>query len=95
MRYSNEVVRISGKNWKQVNKTTAKKVYDSNKAIMINPCNMRINNPWTAPFEVKKGILEENCWHQDATFDSIVNEFEYYNCNNEMGNYSNFFASID
>ena len=86
MRYTNEFIEIDNKEVKQVNILMAARLYNSGKTIYLNACNMRINNHWTSPMPLNNKEGEK--------FNSMVNEYEYYNCCSERGKYSNFFTSI-
>lgn len=62
---------------KKINKATAEKMYASGKTIRlcaskINPCNI-----W--------GFYADIDNSSGRTFNQIVNEFSYYNCNDETG----------
>ena len=87
MKYSNEFIKIGNQVVKQVNKTTANKLYESGKTIFLNACNMKLNNAWTSPMPLNNESGEK--------FSTMVNEYEYYNCCSERGRYSNFFAPIN
>lgn len=52
---------------------------------------MTIGNPWQSPYSTSKERTEGNAWTERCTFDDIVNEFAYYNCDNERGRYPIFF----
>ena len=69
----------------QIIKSTAKKLYDSGEAIYLNASNLSLNNPWTSPVRIQMNA--EN----PESFESVVNSYRYYNCNNETGKYVNFF----
>jgi hypothetical protein len=86
MRYTGEFIKIGNKEVKQVNKTTAKKLYDSGKTIYLNAANMRLNNCWTSPMPLDNSAGEK--------FKTMINEYEYYNCCNERGTYANFFTEL-
>lgn len=86
MKYTGKILAIQGKKVKQVNKTLAKKHFDKGETIFLNACNMRINNSWSSPMPINN----EN----EKKFDTVVNEFEYYNCCNERGKYANFFIEL-
>ena len=86
MRYKE--ITVNGVNYKQINKTSANKLYSSGGEIFLLPCNVNPNSHWINLMPAKLDIL------QDRTFDVLVNEFEYYNCCNELGRYSVFFKQI-
>lgn len=72
--------------FKKVTKTTAKKLFEAGKNIYLIPCKACINSYWFSPYRVNK-----DC---ENTFQSIVNSFEYYNCNNELGKYTAFYVEV-
>lgn len=86
MRYANEFIKIDNKQVKQINKTTAKKLYNEGETIYLNACKMSLNNCWTSPMPLDNKAQEK--------FSTMVNEYEYYNCCSERGNYANFFTQI-
>lgn len=90
MRYSGQVITLRdlGVRVKQVNKTTARKLYNEGKTVYLQSCNMSLNNPWQSPCRIVSKVY-------DNTFDSAVNAFQYYNCDNERGRYANFFVEVD
>ena len=71
----------------QVQKRTAKKLFNSGETIYIQSSNFHPFGVWSQCIEVNNKDGE--------TFDSIVNSFEYYNCNNnETGKYATFYKRI-
>lgn len=76
------------KNYNRVSRKTAEKAYNAGKLILIAPCNVNMY------FMIRLyGIINDDpC---DKSFDSIVSEYEYYNCNNELGKYAKFFVESD
>lgn len=72
----------------KVQKRTAKKLYNSGKTIYLVPCNVYPSetNMWIKPCDVN------NAKEEMADFDSIVNGFEYFNCNDrQTGRYTSFY----
>jgi hypothetical protein len=43
------------------------------------------------PFDKK--AIEDNAFLMNSTFEDIVNDFRYYNCDNERGKYPIFFVA--
>lgn len=74
----------------RISKRTAKKMYNDGKSVYIVPCKVYANdnNYWIKPYEIKinKDI---------DPFDRIVNSFEYYNCNHELGYYTAFYIKME
>lgn len=71
--------------YKRINKKAARKLYNNNVDILIIPHKC---NPLAAWFI---GITLNN---NGRSFDSIVNEFIYYNCNYAMGYYPAFYMEV-
>lgn len=68
----------------QINKTTARKLYEKGEPFIIVPANMRPDS--VMGIKVQNGI-----WgHED--FDNFYNEFCFHNCNNETGRYPRFYV---
>lgn len=89
MRYKGETFTMYGKTVKQVNKSTAEKLFNQGETLFLLPCNMRVNNMWQSPCPMNK---EQSSWGD--TFKSMVNSFRYYNCDKERGLYPIFFAEV-
>lgn len=70
----------------QVQKRTAEKLFNSGETIYIQSSNFH-------PFGVWSQCIEINNKNGDS-FESAVNSFEYYNCNNEAGKYAVFYKRI-
>lgn len=70
----------------KVNKATARKMYRSGCEIHLLPSKVRLDNEWVSPIAIS---LET---HND-TFDRVVNRYEYYNCNAELGYYSSYYVT--
>ena len=72
------------KSMKRINKSTARKLYNEHKNFWIAACNMR----------PECGILIGSSSFERMTetpFDTMVNSFIYYNCDNERGRYPAFY----
>lgn len=70
---------------KRVNKRTARKIYRNGGTLFVLPCKMRFDNWWHQPLEMSRKKL---C---DDDFDTVVNCYEYYNCNAETGKYCAYY----
>lgn len=79
-----ENVSYNGKNYKRVVKKTAYNNFNTGKTILVIPVNVRFNNMWIQPTSICKKSINE-------TFDSFINHYSYYNCNNELGNYPKYY----
>ena len=79
------MIQTSNK-YTRINKTKARNLFYENKYIYIVPCNVAPNysNQWIQPYMINN--------QAGRTFDQIINEFEYYNCNdNETGLYTAYY----
>ena len=73
----------------RVSKAAMQSVIKRNIEFIIIPCNGRLETPWGLGVAVKPDeMLKEY-----GTFNNFVNHFEYYNCNNELGNYAAFYVN--
>ena len=75
--YSEKYIRIR--------KDVARRLYNEGKTIYLTPSNIVASdsNLWIKPIPI-------NTKYGLKCFDGAVNEFEYYNCNYELGYYTNF-----
>ena len=96
LRYQGQIVTIhrNGKaiRIKQNNKTAARKRYEEGKEIFLHPCLMRLDSPWQSPCPISKATYPDGFV---PTFDSLVYDFKYYNCDSERGAYPIFFVEVD
>ena len=67
-----------GKKWHRVDKRVARKAYKARAVVGLVPCESSICLMWVSSIDVCNAS-------NDIDFDTIVNEFEYYNCNTELG----------
>lgn len=86
MIYSGQTVKIDNKNAFQVNIIRAKRLFNAGRTIYLHPCNMIVDNVWQNPIPIKK--------QEGLRFESVVNNFSYYNCDNERGNRVLFFVQV-
>ena len=70
----------------RVSKLKAKRLFQEGVTIYLYPCMANPSSIWLSP----PGINAE----YDSSFDTIVNHYEYYNCNNELGRYAKFFVEF-
>lgn len=69
---------------KKIRKNTARRVYKNGGSLIITPC--RCHPCLFMGFEISKNSLD------GRDFDSVINEFEYYNCTSETGRYTAFYV---
>ena len=73
---------------KRINKATARKMWNEGNNFIIVPCKcspMGLGALYTSTDLSSEDIPRRS-------FDSFVNEFEYYNCNAETGRYAAFYT---
>ena len=89
--------------FKRIRKDVARRLYNEGRTIYLTPSNVVAgeSNIWVSPyyiayfkihnlfFPIRITNKDNNLTH-NTTFDSRVNSFEYYNCNAELGYYTNF-----
>ncbi len=92
-RYDNNgIVRVS--------KSMARRLYNAGKAIYLLPCKVRFENMWIKPVRAVPDELTtigtstgfDTVVARNKEFETVVNCFEYYNCNNELGRYTAFYT---
>ena len=75
--------------------TTAKKLFEAGAFIRIVPNKMRPDNMWGFYADIKKmdsnsiQMMDDIRYCNDFNF--IIDNYSYYNCNNETGNYLHFY----
>ena len=75
--------------WARVSKRRARSAYEAGNDVIITPVYVDPFNMW----HTHTRINNKRRWGVDVTFDSIVNEYEYYNCNsNEVGRYPAYYV---
>lgn len=78
--------------FKKVNKAVARKMYNCGLSVFLLPCKCRFiplkEEGFIHPFEIN--IL--TCGEVENKFDRSVREFEYYNCNAELGYYASYYV---
>lgn len=70
---------------KKVTKNTIKKMIKENKEVTFYmiPCKVRLNSVWIQPMDFTVTSIEE--------LNTKIANFEYYNCNSELGNYPHYY----
>lgn len=73
--------------FKRINKKEARNAFMNGGTLHIQPCNLPIDSRLMTPYVVSHHNVDDN-----DTFDSVVNAFEGYNCDNERGKYATFYV---
>ena len=73
----------------QIQKRTARKLFDAGKSIFMMPSNLMFDCVWTTPMQTDRSRLG---YHKN--FDSICDDFKYYNCDCERGYYIRFYVKV-
>ncbi len=74
-----------------VNKRRAKREYLDGKTVYLLPSNCGLVNPWVSLCPINK---DNEQWQGD-NFDNRVNNFQYYNCNYELGYYPHYYVEVN
>lgn len=91
---------MSYTSYKKLTKAEAKKLFDAGKEIYLHTNKLSWNNPWQNPMPLKKDFegefsqFEHYVWCVNngypcnwiPQFRERVNNYSYYNCDNERGN---------
>ena len=74
----------------RIRKDVARKLFQEGKTIYLTPSNVVASdsNLWIKPYPVRADKREQS-------FEDVVNIFEYYNCNHELGYYTSFWINED
>lgn len=72
----------------RIGKKQARKLYNTGKTVYLAACNANLKSRWIHPFMINSTNVD--CDGQ--SFDSVVNAFEYYNCNSELGKYAAYYV---
>lgn len=81
-----------GISWTRVSKRRARALYDAGHTITVSPVNMSLNHVWCTYIRIGRKLK----FSLGDSFDSLVNDYEYYNCNgNDVGRYPAFYARTE
>jgi hypothetical protein len=71
----------------RVRKDVARRLFNEGRVIYLTPSNVAASdsNLWVKPCPISKEYGKH--------FDDVVSEFEYYNCNHQLGYYTNFWIN--
>lgn len=77
-----------GKRYARIDKRVARAAYDRNQTVYLQSCKyVPFSDDWPA-YGLDKAHVEESSAPGRHTFDSLVNNYAFYNCNYESGYYT-------
>lgn len=79
------MINFNDKYMVRINKKKARNLFNKGEIIHLLPCKLNINNYWFPACAI-------SLTSDIKSFDGIVNEYEYYNCNYEMGYYCAYYV---
>ena len=82
-----EIANFNGTEARRVERRKAKKFYDEGKRIWILPEKA---NPGSLMFEGSSPFVKTE---DKRSFEKLVNEYSFYNCNKELGTYVKYFVA--
>lgn len=70
--------------YERIRKDVARRLYGKGETVYLTPSNVMADdsNLWIKPYPINA--------ESGKNFDNVVTEFEYYNCNKQLGYYTNF-----
>ena len=88
--------RITMNGYTRISKTEAKRRFNTGENVLFTPCNLR---PGERLFGLSIlaniddwGLASVN--PRENRFDTMVNEFTWYNCNSETGRYITYYKEV-
>lgn len=76
--------------FQQINIRKAEKLYRDGVDIYVHPCNMLFDSVWQSPYKMN---IKDSMWGSE-NFNARINDYKYYNCDNERGKYPHFFIVL-
>lgn len=73
----------------RINKTAARREYEKGRTLYVLPSRTRFDNAWIRPFQMEIARLD------NADFDKVINEYEFYNCMRELGKRAAFYVEVN
>lgn len=80
-------------NYKRVNKPTARRMFNMGYPIKLIPCKVSERVLYHYGHYLPIQISLSTCTTDSNKFDRSVREYEYYNCNAELGYYPHYYVS--
>lgn len=79
-----------GRNIRQVNKTIAKKIYESGGVVYLLASNLDFDNNMSSPQKISKAGQQ----HAGYDFEQIISNYIAFNCDTIRGRYVNYFVEL-
>ena len=73
--------------FKRINKKQARNCFINGGTLHIQASNLPVDSKLMTPYVVNHHNVDDT-----DTFDSVVNAFEWYNCDNERGKYATYYV---
>lgn len=80
----------NGTNYHRITKDIARKAYNAGKRVVLCACKVNPCSVWIPVFEA---CIDEYSQEEKPAFDTLVNSYEYYNCNNRLGSYAAYYIA--
>lgn len=80
-----------GNEWERITKKQARAAYNNGLTVVFCPVNSRPFGAWGLEMEINRENI--NC--NFSSFETILNEFEWYNCRPDTGKYTAFYIPIE
>ena len=77
-------------NYVRISKSKARKLFENYEKFTVVPCKVNPINSWGLGMEV-----EYFDWSVGCSFDEFMNNYQYYNCNSELGRYPSFYVKSE
>ena len=82
-----EIIRYKDYRLERVSKRHAYKLFKDGARIFVKPCNMNSASPFCTMWIIDEDTLNRYV----RSFNGLISEITWYNCNNETGNYLSYY----
>ena len=96
------MLHITIEGYTRITKAAARRAYEGGQVVRITACKLSPVNIWGAYSDAQRERFTEVAGNgfnttvaRSREFDTVVNAFTYYNCNNECGRYPAFYVVQD
>lgn len=94
--YSREFTDNNNKTWSRIDKRQARNLYNKGETLVLCPDNLRPFTMWHCEIETNINNLDAYDREKTDCFDSLVNQFEIYNCvSRETGYHAAFYREVE